>query len=109
MNYPKAVNQRMDETWMLLQGSGGPAGYSTLQISYDMGLLNFNQPVLEDTEVQGTYIYPDWVTCVKVCHCVRLAETETIFVGFVRAPGKTIFCKEDTTAKFQILQTKAQS
>ena len=53
----------MDETWILLEG---PRGYGSNVGSNAMGLLNFNQPVMEDREVQGTYIYPDWVTCVKV-------------------------------------------
>ena len=53
----------MDETWILLEG---PRGYGSNVGSNAMGLLNFNQPVLENREVQGTYIYPDWVTCVKV-------------------------------------------
>ena len=60
------LNQRKDETWILLEGSGGPRGYGSSVGRNAMGLLNFNQPVLEDREVQGTYIYPDWVTCVKV-------------------------------------------
>ena len=60
------LNQRKDETWILLEGSGGPRGYGSTVGRNAMGLLNFNQPVLEDREVQGTYIYPDWVTCVKV-------------------------------------------
>ena len=55
----------MEETWILLQGSGGQPGYGYAGRN-TMGMLNFNQPVLEDREVQGTYVYPDWVTCVKV-------------------------------------------
>ena len=56
----------MDETWILLKGSSSIVG------SNAMGLLSFNQPVLEDREVQGTYIYPDWVTCIRVRKIVKL-------------------------------------
>ena len=30
------------------------------------GLFHFPGPVLEEAEVWGTYIYPDWLTCVSV-------------------------------------------
>ena len=56
----------MDETWILLKGSSSIVG------SNAMGLLSFHQPVLEDREVQGTYIYPDWVTCIRVRKIVKL-------------------------------------
>merc|ERR1712227_817162 len=55
--------KRGDETWILLHGSGRLPGYA-VPFTNTMGLLNFNKPVLEDKEVQGTFIYPDWVTCV---------------------------------------------
>ena len=84
----------MDETWILLRGSGGQPGYGTVGIN-TMGLLNFNQPVLEDREVQGTYIYPDWVTCVKVR---RLYDWRLVIFLFLRGRGKISFCKEDATA-----------
>jgi len=60
---PALKYERRDETWILLKGSGRTAGYA-VPFTNTMGLLNFNQPVLEDREVQGTYVYPDWVTCV---------------------------------------------
>ena len=86
----------MDETWILLRGSGGQPGYGTVGIN-TMGLLNFNQPVLEDREVQGTYVYPDWVTCVKVRSSMVGGLFYVLFL-FRRGRGKIIFCKPDTTA-----------
>ena len=65
----------MDETWILLKG------FSSIVGSNAMGLLNFNQPVLEDREVQGTYIYPDWVTCVKVRKLVNLRLTLIVLIS----------------------------
>ena len=62
----------MDETWTLLKG------FSSIGGSNAMGLLNFNQPVLEDREVQGTYVYPDWVTCVKVRKFINLRLTHVL-------------------------------
>ena len=68
----KYLIQRMDETWTLLKG------FSSIGGSNAMGLLNFNQPVLEDREVQGTYVYPDWVTCVKVRKLINLRLTHVL-------------------------------
>ena len=86
----------MDETWILLRGSGRQPDYGTVGIN-TMGLLNFNQPVLEDREVQGTYIYPDWVTCVKVRRLYDWRLVIFLFL-FLRGRGKISFCKEDATA-----------
>ena len=73
------MNQRGDETWILLHGSGRLPGYA-VPFTNTMGLLNFNKPVLEDKEVQGTFIYPDWVTCVTVSEPFkqRLLQTDRV-------------------------------
>ena len=97
----------MDETWILLKGSSGPRGYGSIDGRNAMGLLYFNQQVLEDREVQGTYIYPDWVTCVKVFTLNILILLGLGFMFYIfRGRGKITFCKEDTTAILQILQIK---
>ena len=59
------TNQSGNQTWILLKGCGGLPD-SMLEFSNVMGLLHFTEPVLMNAEVQGTFIYPDWVTCVEV-------------------------------------------
>ena len=53
------INQIDEETWILLKSS--VRGFSTT-----LGLLHFPKQVSEDSEAQGTFLYPDWVTCVTV-------------------------------------------
>ena len=54
-----------NETWILLKGRGGLPG-SSVPFDNAMGLLHFSEPLTKNADIQGTFIYPDWVTCVKV-------------------------------------------
>ena len=87
-------NQSDAETWILLKSS--VRGFSTT-----LGLLHFPQPVSEDSKAQGTFLYPDWVTCVTVSSgdYVHTLYTKSI----IRVLGQTSLCRVDATAILEIL------
>ena len=62
------MNQTDDETWILLKSSVG-----TFHTA--LGLLHFPRQVREESEVQGTFLYPDWVTCVTVSSGVQSSDS----------------------------------
>ena len=83
------MNQSDDETWILLKSS-------VRSFSTALGLLHFPQPVSEDSEVQGTFLYPDWVTCVTVSSGDSI---HTLLIkSIIRAHGQTLLCRVVATA-----------
>ena len=88
------INQIDEETWILLKSS--VRGFSTT-----LGLLHFPQQVSEDSEAQGTFLYPDWVTCLTVSSGDKVQTL--LITSIIRVFGQTSLCRVDATAILEIL------